>query len=358
MWKSGSGSQNRSSSVSSQRSTTARAVRVSASWEMRQPLGSAVVPDVYISTPTSRIRVADAARRTTSGGTVVGRREERVAVDEAGRRALAEHDPQERAAGLGDGGVEERDEVDVLRDDVGRQHRGRVRVAQDVGELVGLVARVDEQRAGAEQRAREEGVDEGRAVGHQDGDDVAAPDPVRVERPRDALARPRTSRRTSPASRGKTTASCSGRRAALRARTPPIVVEAIQSASPTPRRGAPRSHAGRLARGVREVGGLELLDATRHLRGGAAKDDLPALHHEHVVGDAERLLDVLLDEEDADARLVRGVLHGLEQPLRRPAARARARARRSAAASARGRARGRARASAAHRRRGARRAAA
>ena len=70
MWKSGSGSQNRSSSVSSQRSTTARAVRVSASWEMRQPLGSAVVPDVYISTPTSRIRVADAARRTTSGGTV------------------------------------------------------------------------------------------------------------------------------------------------------------------------------------------------------------------------------------------------------------------------------------------------
>ena len=162
---------------SSQRSTTARAVRVSASWEMRQPLGSAVVPDVYISTPTSRIRVADAARRTTSGGTVSAAARNASRSTKPGRRALAEHDPQQRAAGLGDGGVEERDEVDVLRDDVGRQHRGGVRVAQDVGELVGLVAGVDEQRAGAEQRAREEGVDERRAVGHQDGDDVAAPDP-------------------------------------------------------------------------------------------------------------------------------------------------------------------------------------
>ncbi len=75
MWNSGSGSQKRSSAVIRNfvRCTLAP-WRTSASWLSRQPLGLAVVPDVYISTATSRIAharlqrsdlvLADALRRS------------------------------------------------------------------------------------------------------------------------------------------------------------------------------------------------------------------------------------------------------------------------------------------------------
>ena len=67
MWKSGSGSQKRSASVNSRRSRQAATeVRTSASWLRGQPLGSAVVPEVYIMTATSRRRTRERARCTAA----------------------------------------------------------------------------------------------------------------------------------------------------------------------------------------------------------------------------------------------------------------------------------------------------
>ena len=53
-----------------------------------------------------------------------------------------------------------------------------------------------------------------------------------------------------------------------------------------------------------EIGGLDLVELADHLLGGAAQHDAAALHHVDAVGDLERLANVLLDEEHADAPLV------------------------------------------------------
>ncbi len=48
--------------------------------------------------------------------------------------------------------------------------------------------------------------------------------------------------------------------------------------------------------------------------GRPVEHDPAALHHEHMVGDLQRLLHVLLDEQNADAVLVRRPANRLEQP--------------------------------------------
>lgn len=70
MWNIGRGSKNRSSAVRRKRSLPAWSeVRTSASCESGQPLGSAVVPDVYIMIATSRRRIRRRSRSTSSAGT-------------------------------------------------------------------------------------------------------------------------------------------------------------------------------------------------------------------------------------------------------------------------------------------------
>ena len=157
---------------------------MSASWEIRQPFGSAVVPDVYISTPTSRTRTARAARRTTSRGTGVGRaRGTRRGRRSPGGELAPSMTRRQRAAGSAVG----------ARRGAGRSRRtprrrrssdrDGVRVAQHVRELVVLVARVDEQRADAEQRAAEEGVDEVGQLGIRTATASPRPTPMRVRAP-------------------------------------------------------------------------------------------------------------------------------------------------------------------------------
>ena len=124
--------------------------------------------------------------------------------------------------------------------DVGRQHRDGVRVAQDVGELVGLVAGVDEQRAGAEQRAAEEGVDEVGQFGIRTATMSPRPTPCAWQRPRDPLARPRTSRRRSPASPGRRRrrARAAGQRCARARRRSSSRRSSPRSPDAAPRRAA------------------------------------------------------------------------------------------------------------------------
>ena len=78
MWKSGSGSQNFSSSVSRNLSTMPAAVRTRPSCVIRQPFGFAVVPDVYIRSATSRTRTA--CRRSSSSSNVTASPQAKKAV--------------------------------------------------------------------------------------------------------------------------------------------------------------------------------------------------------------------------------------------------------------------------------------
>ena len=66
-----------------------------------------------------------------------------------------------------------------------------------------------------------------------------------------------------------------------------------------------------------EVGGLDLVELAHDFLGRAAQHDAPALHHVDAIGDLERLADVLLDEEHADAPLVRRVADRLRGGWRR-----------------------------------------
>ena len=70
--------------------------RTIASWVSRQPFGFAVVPDVYISTATSRTRTRDCSVRSSSSVTVAAAASNAVAVEEPGALAVQVHEVAEQ----------------------------------------------------------------------------------------------------------------------------------------------------------------------------------------------------------------------------------------------------------------------
>jgi hypothetical protein len=79
-------------------------------------------------------------------------------------------------------GVEEVDRTQV----VGEEEGGRVRLAEDIAELLGLVARVERRHDGADHAAGVLGDKPGRPVGQPEGDLVILPDAEGQERPGEA----------------------------------------------------------------------------------------------------------------------------------------------------------------------------
>ena len=65
----------------------------------------------------------------------------------------------------------------------------------------------------------------------------------------------------------------------------------------------------------REIGRLDLVDASVDLLARPAHHDAAALHDVDAVGDVERLANVLLDQQDAGRSLARDPPHRLEQAL-------------------------------------------
>ena len=120
---------------------------------------------------------------------------ERGRVEEAGRCCLPEQDAgaqgrrrgqRQRARIVGVGktrerGLEQRREVDPVHDQVVREDHAQAGIGGDVGELLSAIARVDQDRHGAQEGGAEEGLDERGAVRHQDSDPIATPHTERME---------------------------------------------------------------------------------------------------------------------------------------------------------------------------------
>ena len=211
MWNIGSGSQKRSPEVIRNfvRCTLAP-WRTSASWLSRQPLGLAVVPDVYISSATSRIRTRACSALISSSPTPCAAASNAVRERKPGRspfrctsarRSGADSSskrPRILQCRVGEDPREEGRDSRPWPPARGAQQHRDVGVGDHVAELVLLEPPVDRNRNCAELGRSDDGRDEVQLIGHQDPDLVVRPHAQPAQRAREPVAERRKLRKGDP----------------------------------------------------------------------------------------------------------------------------------------------------------------